>query len=271
MFDIFTAPEAWIALFTLILLEVFVSIDNIVFISFASKKLAKETQKKAIYSGFALAILLRIILFISATLLLSLKKPFAIIDTDWLSGSLSIQGIILFTGGLFLVYKGTKEIREKIEDRRHDEREVKRESASSLTKVLIQILVINMVFSFDFVLSAIGMTHGITSDEYDALSIIILATLLSLFIMIAFAHKLNTLVEKHPSVKVLGLAFMILIGFVLLADAAHVSHITLFGSAPISLPKIYLYFVILFSAIIITIELHRNMKNITKESIQDNT
>jgi len=269
MFEILTTPEAWIALFTIILLDVFVSIDNIVFISFASERLTKESQKKAIYSGFALAVLLRLILLISITLLLSLKKPFLMIDTDWMSGSLSIHGVLLFTGGLFLLYKGTKEIREKIEDRRHDEHEVKRESANTFAKALVQIAVINMVFSLDFVLSAVGMTNGISTNAYDALVIIMLAALLSLFFMISFANKLNTLIEKHPSLKVLGLSFMILIGFTLLADAAHASHLVLFNSTTVTIPKGYLYFAILFCVVVAAVDLIRNKNSANIEGEQD--
>lgn len=254
------------AMATLILIEVFVSIDNIAFISFASEKLTKDTQKKAIYSGFAIAVLLRVVLLISITLLLSLKKPFLIIDTDWISGSLSIQSLLLFSGGLFLLYKGTKELLEKIEDRRHDEREVKRERNSTFSKALVQIFVINMVFSLDFVLTAVGMTHGVTSDDYDALVITLLAALISLFIMISFAQNINSLVEKHPSLKVLGLAFMMLIGFTLIVDAAHTSHLTLFDSVANAFPKSYLYFAILFCSIIAVVELLRTKKNIAAES-----
>lgn len=260
MFEIFTAPEGWIALITLILLEIFVSIDNVVFISFASEKLSKGTQKKAIFAGFTMVILLRLILLVSITLLLSLKKPFLMLDTDWISASLSIQSLLLFVGGLFLLYKGTKELIEKIEDRRHDELEVKRERATSFTKALAQLFAINMVFSFDFVLSGIGMTHGITKDDYDAFIIILLAALLSLFFMISYANKINRLIEKHPSLKAVGLAFMILIGFVLLADAAHTAHLILFDSATVVIPKGYLYVTMLFCAVIAVIELLRSKK-----------
>lgn len=266
MFEIFNAPEAWIALLTLILLEVFVSIDNIIFISFATEKLEKGTQRKALYSGFAMAILLRILLLLSITLLLSLKKPFLMLDTDWISGSLSIQGLLLFAGGLFLLYKGTKEIIEKIEDRRHDEREVKAESSNSFTKALTQLFVINMVFSLDFVLSGVGMTSGITTDDFDALVIILLAALLSLFIMITFAHKLNCLVEKHSSIKVVGLALMMLIGFVLLTEGAHVSHVSLFGNDTVFIQKGYLYFTILFSSLITGLALLRKKKSVSEDS-----
>jgi predicted tellurium resistance membrane protein TerC len=264
MFEIFTAPQAWIALFTLILLEIFVSIDNIVFISFASEKLEKGQRKKTIYSGLALAIILRVVLLIAITLLLSFKKPFLMLDTDWISGSLSTQSALLFAGGLFLLYKGTKELREKVEDRRHDEREVKRESGATFSKALVQVLVINMVFSLDSVIAAVGLTNSITADDYDALVIMLLAALISLLIMISIANTINALVEKHPSIKIIGLAFMMLIGFVLLADAAHASHLTLFGNEAIFIPKGYLYFTILFCVVVFLIEFARNTKNNTK-------
>ncbi|MFD0797839.1 TerC family protein [Maribacter chungangensis] len=266
MFEIFTAPEAWIALITLILIEVFVSMDNIVFISFASEKLAKGKQRKALFAGFALALLLRIVLLVSVTLLLSLKKPFLMLDSDWVSGSLSIHSLLLFAGGLFLLYKGTEELMEKVEDKRHDEREVKRERSSTLTKALVQLFVINMVFSFDFVLSGIGMTYGITNDDYDALTIILLAAMIALFIMISFAHSINALLEKHPSLKVLGLAFMMLLGFALVADAAHASHLVMFDSATVFLPKGHLHFGILFCSIIVAVSMLRNKKGNTEES-----
>lgn len=257
MFEIFSAQEAWIALFTLLLVEIIVSMDNIVFISFATQKLGSSAQRKALYGGIAMAILLRIVLLISFTLLLSLKKPFLVLDKDWVSGSISIQGTLLLAGGMFLVYKGTKELREKIEDRRHDEREVKRESSGSLPKALAQLFAINMVFSFDFVLSGVGLTNGITTDDCDMVFIILLAALLALFVMITFAHKLNALVERHPSIKVLGLAFMMLIGFALIADAAHVSHISLFQSPTVFLSKGFLCIVILFSTLVGLLEFLR--------------
>lgn len=209
-------------------------------------KVAKRNTKESYLYGVALATLLRLVLLFSITLLLSLKKPSLLIDTDWISVSLSVQSLLLFIGGLFLLYKGTKELIEKIEDRRHDEREVKQERAGNFSKALTQLFVINMVFSLDFVLSGVGITHGISANDYDALVIILLAALLSLFFMISFAKKLNALVEKHPSLKVLGMAFMLLIGFALVADAANTSHVTLLESTAIALPKGYLYFVMFF-------------------------
>ncbi len=257
MFDIFTSPNAWMALLTLTFLEIFISIDNITFISFAADKLEKSQQKKAIYSGLVLAAVVRILLLIGITLLLSIKKPFWVIDLDWISGGVSVQSLILFTGGLFLLYKSTKELREKVEDRRHDEYEVKRERSTKFAKAIVQIVVINMVFSLDSVLAAVGMTNSISSDPNDALVVMLLATLISLLVMILLASTLNNLVKKHPSIKVLGLSFLMLIGFVLIADAAHVSHVVLFNEEAINIPKGYLYFAIIFSVLIAFIELVR--------------
>ena len=169
-------------------------------------------------------------------------------------------------GGLFLPYKGTKELIEKIEDRRHDERKVKEERAGNFSKALTQLFVISMVFSLDFVLSGIGITHGISTDDYDGLVIVLLAGLISLFFMISFTQKLNALIAKHPSLKVLVLAFMMLIGFALVADAAHTSHLNLFRSNAIALPKAYLYFSMLFCALIAVMELLRNKQQIPKEN-----
>lgn len=162
----------------------------------------KPAEKGHLYwPGLVMAVILRVSLLIALTVLLSLKKPFLMIDTDWVSGSLSVQGVLLLVGGLFLSYKSTKVIREKIEHRRHDEREVKRERGTTLSKVLVQVLFINLVFSLDSVLAAVGMTNGITADDNDALVIMILAALISLPIMISFANKINPLVENALLLK----------------------------------------------------------------------
>ncbi len=260
MFEIFSNPSAWIALVILILIEILISIDNIVFISFASEKLESGKQKKAIFSGFAMAAVIRIILLIGFSLLLSLKKPFYLIDLEWITGGLSVQGVVLFLGGLFLLIKGTKELREKVEDRRHDEEEVKRERSSSFSKTIIQLLIINMVFSLDSALAAIGMTTGISSDSNSILVIMIIAALIALLILISFAKGINSYIEKHPSIKVFGLAFLMIIGFIMIADAAQISHITLFKQEATSIHKGYLYFAIAFCSIIALIELIRKKK-----------
>jgi len=250
MFEIFASPDAWIALVTLTFLEIILGIDNIIFISIAAGKLEKKDRKKATNLGLILAMAMRIILLFGITWLVSLKKPFLILDQSWITGGLSWQALILFAGGLFLLYKSTKEIHEKVEDRGHDEREVKKGQSSSLTNAIVQITIINIVFSFDSILTAIGMTNGISPDPNDALILMIVAVVISVIIMMLFANPVGDFVNKHPSIQVLGLSFLILIGFMLIAEAAHLSHLVVFGNEIGAIPKGYLYFAIAFSLLV---------------------
>lgn len=250
MFEIFSSPDAWIALLTLTFLEIVLGIDNIIFISIAAGKLEKNHRKKATNLGLILAMAMRIILLFGITLLTSMKKPFWVIDASWVTGGISWQGLILFSGGLFLLYKSTREIHEKIEDKGHDEREVKKARSTSLTNAIVQITVINIVFSFDSILTAIGMTNGISPNPNDALILMIVAVVISVIIMMLFANPVGEFVNKHPSIQVLGLSFLILIGFMLIAEAAHISHLIVFGNEVGTIPKGYLYFTISFSLMV---------------------
>ncbi|GGG44429.1 membrane protein [Croceivirga lutea] len=250
MFDILSNPDAWMALLTLTFLEIILGIDNIIFISIAAGKLEQKDRKKATNLGLVLAMLMRIVLLFAISWLISLKKPFLILDHDWIHGGISWQALILFLGGLFLLYKSTKEIHEKIEDKGHDEREVKKQRSTSLTNAIVQITVINIVFSFDSILTAIGMTNGISPNPNDALILMIIAVVLSVIIMMLFANPVGEFVNRHPSIQVLGLSFLILIGFMLIAEAAHLSHLVVFDNEVGSIPKGYLYFAIAFSLMV---------------------
>lgn len=250
MFDIFANPDAWIALLTLTFLEIVLGIDNIIFISIAAGKLEPSQRKKATNIGLILAMVMRIVLLFGISLLTSMKKPFWVFDSDWITGGISGQGLILFLGGLFLLYKSTKEIREKVEDKGHDEREVKKARSTSLTNAILQITVINIVFSFDSILTAIGMTNGISANPNDALILMIVAVVISVIIMMLFANPVGEFVNKHPSIQILGLSFLILIGFMLIAESAHICHLIVFGNEVGSIPKGYLYFSIAFSLMV---------------------
>jgi predicted tellurium resistance membrane protein TerC len=250
MFEIFASPDAWIALLTLTFLEIVLGIDNIIFISIAAGKLEKKDRKKATNLGLILAMVMRIVLLFGITWLTSLKKPFLVLSESWIHGGISWQALILFIGGLFLLYKSTKEIREKIEDKGHDEREVKKGRSSSLVNAIIQITIINIVFSFDSILTAIGMTNGISPNPDDALILMIVAVVVSVLIMMLFANPVGEFVTKHPSIQVLGLSFLILIGFMLIAEAAHLSHLVVFDQEVGTIPKGYLYFSIAFSLMV---------------------
>ncbi|MEN1784696.1 MAG: TerC family protein [Bacteroidota bacterium] len=262
MFEIFTSPDAWMALFTLTFLEIILGIDNIIFITIAAGKLDPKDRKKATNLGLLLAMGMRIILLFGITWLVSLKKPFWVIDESWIHGAISWQALILFLGGLFLLYKSTKEIHEKVEDRGHDEREVKKARSTSLTNAIIQITVINIVFSFDSILTAIGMTNGISPNPNDALILMIIAVIASVVIMLVFANPVGEFVNRHPSIQVLGLSFLILIGFMLIAEAAHLSHLVVFENEVGAIPKGYLYFAIAFSLLVefLDMRMSRNKK-----------
>ena len=155
MFEIFLSPDAWVALLTLTFLEIVLGIDNIIFISIAAGKLAEGDRKKATNIGLVLAMALRILLLLGISLLTALNEPLFHFDTKWIQGSISGQAIILFLGGLFLLYKSTKEIHEKIEDKTHDANQVASNQTKSLRAAIVQITVINIVFSFDSILTAI--------------------------------------------------------------------------------------------------------------------
>lgn len=250
MFEILTSPDALIALFTLTFLEIVLGIDNIIFISLAASKLPKEHQKKATNIGLFMAMIIRIILLFGISWLVAMEAPFWHFNSSWIQGGISGQALILFLGGLFLLYKSTSEIHEKVEDKGHDEREVKKARATTLSKAVFQICLINIVFSFDSILTAVGMTNGISDNPTDALIIMVIAVVVSVIIMMVFANPVGRFVTKHPTVQLLGLAFLILIGFMLISEAAHLAHLEVFGSKVGSIPKGYLYFTIAFSLFI---------------------
>ncbi|MDM9631818.1 TerC family protein [Robiginitalea aurantiaca] len=264
MLEIFTTADAWIALLTLTFLEIILGIDNIIFISIAAGKLEEKQRKKATNLGLVLAMGLRIVLLFGITWLTSLENPFWVFESSWIRGAISAQALILFGGGLFLLYKSTREIHEKVEDRGHDEREIKKSRSSSLGSAILQITVINIIFSFDSILTAIGMTNGISPNPKDALLIMIVAVVISVVIMMLFANPVGSFVQKHPSIQILGLSFLILIGFMLIAEAAHLSHLVVFDNEIGSIPKGYLYFAIAFSLMVEFLDLRR-LKNTGEE------
>ncbi|MBT8284587.1 MAG: TerC family protein [Flavobacteriaceae bacterium] len=263
MFDILTSPDAWVALLTLTFLEIILGIDNIVFISIAANKLPEQEQKKATFWGLVLAMVQRIILLFAVSLLIGLKNPFYYIESSWFTAGISGQALILLLGGLFLLYKSTSEIHEKVELPEHDEDELKSKNITTLPKALFQILIIDFIFSIDSILTAVGMTSGIGDHPNDALILMIIAVVISIIIMIVFANAIRVFINKHPSMQLLALSFLILIGFMLIAEAAHLSHASFFGSEIGSIPKGYLYFAISFSLLVEFL----NMKYRKKEEI----
>jgi len=244
--EVFLNPDAWIALLTLTFLEIVLGIDNIIFISIATGKLPEESRKKATKIGMFLAMFMRIALLFGITILIAMKEPWVTLDFSWIHAEISGQSIILLLGGLFLIYKSTKEIWEKVDHKGEEEKEIKKSAAKSFGSVIIQIILIDLVFSFDSILTAVGMTNGVAG----ALYIMITAVIISVLIMMQFAVPVGTFVNKHPSIQILGLSFLILIGLMLLTESAHLSNALIFGSHVTPIPKGYLYFAISFSLMV---------------------
>lgn len=264
MFDILASPDAWVALLTLTFLEIVLGIDNIVFISIAANKLPAKQQRRATNIGLILAMVQRIILLFAVTWLVSLKKPFYYIELDWFSSGISWQALILLFGGLFLLYKSTSEIHEKVELPEHDEDVIRGKNLTSFSRAIVQIVIIDFIFSIDSILTAIGMTNGIGNKSEDALVLMIIAVVVSILVMMIFANPIRVFINKHPSMQLLALAFLILIGFMLIAEAAHLSHTEVFGRDVGAIPKGYLYFAIAFSLLVEFLNI-RMRKNVTVE------
>lgn len=244
--EVFLNPDAWIALITLTFLEIVLGIDNIIFISIATGKLPEKSRKKATKIGMFLAMFMRIFLLLGISYLIAMKEPWFSIDFSWMTAQVSGQSIILLLGGLFLIYKSTNEIREKVDHKGEEEQEIKKAAAKTFSSVIVQIILIDIVFSFDSILTAVGMTNGVAG----ALYIMITAVIISVLIMMQFAVPVGSFVNRHPSIQILGLAFLILIGLMLVTESAHLSNALIFGSHVTPIPKGYLYFAISFSLMV---------------------
>jgi predicted tellurium resistance membrane protein TerC len=243
MTEILSNPNAWIALLTLTFLEIVLGIDNIIFISITTGKLPVEDRKRATKIGMFLAMFMRIALLFGINWLISLKKPWVSFDFSFLTAQITGQSLILLLGGLFLLYKSTNEIREKVDEHGEEEKSLGKQAATTFGKVILQIIAIDLVFSFDSILTAVGMTNGVEG----ALYIMITAVVISVMVMMQFAVPVGTFVNKHPSIQILALSFLILIGFMLVTEAAHLANASFFGNHVTPIPKGYLYFAIAFS------------------------
>jgi len=223
--DWFSDPAAWIALLTLTSLEIVLGIDNIVFISILADRLPRDQQNKARIIGLALAMLSRIALLFSITWVMGLTQPLFSVLSQEISG----RDLILLGGGLFLLAKSTHEIHAKLEgEEQHGDVSKGR---ASLTSVLVQIMLLDIVFSLDSVITAIGMA--------DQVSIMVIAVIIAVVFMMVFSGAISSFVNRHPTVKMLALSFLLLIGVTLLADGFH-QHIS----------KGYIYFAMAFSVLV---------------------
>ena len=231
-------PDSLISFFTLTVMEVVLGIDNVVFISIVSGKLPKAKQPRARKLGLILAIIPRVILLLFIYWIIQLSKPLIVNESIGLE--MTGKGLILLIGGLFLLYSSTMEIHHKLEGEEHKQKN-KNNKISSFSKAMIQILLLNIVFSFDSVLTAVGLAKHI--------EIMITAVLASTLIMLLFAGAIADFVNKHPTVKMLALSFLLMIGFLLVTEAFEVS-----------VPKGYVYFAMGFSLFVEMLNLRMRAK-----------
>lgn len=270
--EILSNPNAWVALLTLTFLEIILGIDNIVFLSIVSGKLKEEDQPKARRIGLLLAMAFRIVLLFGITWVMSLKESFFDFDLSFVSGGISGQSIIVFGGGLFLLYKSVSEIHHKLEG---EEKATSGKASNSLTAAIIQIALLNIVFSFDSILTAVGLVSAaeppVGFGPGGALEIMIAAIVISILIMLIFAGPVSKFVNEHPTIQILGLSFLILIGVMLLAEGSHLANIKFFGDTEVhSIPKGYLYFAIFFSLFVEFLNLRMKKKSSKPVQLRNN-
>ena len=222
--EIFLHSDAWIALLTLTFLEIILGVDNIIFISIVSNKLPKEERGKARNLGLLLALVFRIGLLLGISYIIGFTQPlFEVFDF-----AVSGRDLILAIGGLFLIFKSTVEIHHKLEG---EEDEANKPKVSSFFGIIMQIIVLDIIFSFDSILTAVGLA--------DEVIIMIIAVVIALVIMMVFAGKISRFINEHPTLQMLALSFLILIGFTLFVEALHYE-----------IPKGYIYFAVFFSLMV---------------------
>jgi predicted tellurium resistance membrane protein TerC len=224
--ELFLHTEAWVALLTLTFLEVVLGIDNIIFISIVTNKLPQENQRKARNLGLILALVFRLLLLMSISYIIGLTEPIFTVG-DF---AMSSRDLVLAIGGLFLLAKSTSEIHHKIEGDAQ-ETEGKKGKTRSFSATIIQIILLDIVFSFDSILTAIGLTEQLT--------IMVIAVVVAMIIMMVFAGSISAFINRHPTLQILALSFLILIGFMLMLEAIHYE-----------IPKGYMYFAVFFSLVV---------------------
>jgi len=237
--EIFLEPDTWVALLTLTFLEIVLGIDNIIFISLVAGKVPEESQKKARLGGLSIALMMRILLLLSITWIIGLTRPvLTIADFE-----LSWRDIILVAGGIFLLIKSTLEIHHKVEGQRENTEIIgKKKATMSFSSAIVQIVLLDLVFSFDSILTAVGLT--------DQIILMVIAVIVAIIVMMIFAKPVGEFVNDHPTIQILALSFLILIGVMLIVEGAHY-HV----------PKGYIYFAVFFSLAIEMLNMRYRKKN----------
>lgn len=222
--DWLTQPETWIAFLTLVALELVLGVDNVIFISILAGKLPQNQQQSARRTGIMLAVVTRILLLLSLSWIIGLTEPLFSIFEFEISG----RDLVLLAGGLFLLWKSVNEIHQKLEG---EEGHANAKVGAAFWSVIIQIMLLDIVFSLDSVITAVGMV--------DRIEIMVAAVVIAAAVMVFTATPLANFVERHPTIKMLALSFLLLIGFTLMVEGLH-QHI----------PKGYIYFAMGFSVFV---------------------
>ncbi|GAB7197825.1 TerC family protein [Dickeya oryzae] len=238
MFDWIADPNAWLALGTLTILEIVLGIDNIIFLSLVVAKLPKHQQNKARRIGLLCAMLMRLCLLASIAWVIRLTNPLF----NVLGQAVSARDLILFFGGLFLIWKSSKEIHETIEGGTEDHAS----QVHSFLGAIVQIMLLDIIFSLDSVITAVGLS--------DHLFIMMAAVVIAVGVMMFSARPIGEFVDRHPSVKMLALSFLILVGFTLILE-----------SVAIHVPKGYIYFAMFFSMSVEALNLMRGKKSVKNQ------
>jgi predicted tellurium resistance membrane protein TerC len=254
--DIFLLPDTWLALLTLTFFEIVLGIDNIIFISIISNRLPVEMRQRTRNMGLLLAMGVRIVLLLGITWVIGFTEPLFVVGDlvpeflyDFVNEEHGFSGrdLILGFGGLFLIAKSTREINHEIEGEK-DEDLPQSKGKINVSGIILQIILIDIIFSFDSILTAVGLTKEIL--------IMIIAVVISIGIMMVFAGKISEFIAKHPSMEVLALGFLILIGFMLFLEGLDYD-----------IPKGYIYFAVAFSLLIEMVNIRvRNRRNRIKEA-----
>lgn len=241
-------PESWIALVTLIALELVLGVDNVIFISILSGKLPQEDQQRARTTGISLAVITRVLLLLSLSWIIGLTEP--LLHLPFFEGEVAeITGrdLILLLGGLFLLWKSTHEIHDKLEGK---EGSASAKVAANFVSVIIQIMLLDIVFSLDSVITAVGIA--------DNIMIMIIAVVAAAIVMIFTAKPIGDFVERHPTIKILALSFLLMIGFTLIAEG--------FG---VEIPKGYVYFAMGFSVMVEMLNLRVRDSHVKPVNLRD--
>ncbi|GAB5418166.1 MAG: TerC family protein [Crocinitomicaceae bacterium] len=246
-FDILFTWQGLMYFIILSLLEIVLGIDNIIFISIVTDKLPLNDQRRGRNIGLALALVVRLILLAFVAWIMEMDKPLFPNTEFALLEEFSVQSVVLLLGGLFLIYKSTVEMHASISG----EDEVEKGPVKSLRTVIMQIVLIDLVFSFDSIITAVGMTNGVGDGEHSPLVIIYAAVIVSMAVMMLFARPISDFINERPTIKMIALGFLVTIGVVLVAEA--------FGQ---EIPKGYVYFAMVYALLVefLNIRMRKNQR-----------